>query len=290
MKYVKTYTLPYIIFLYLISCREKELSNLNGKEILSDKTIMVSNKNAYKLETDSTILRTDNYGNILGGDLRDWDFDNKNYEYILLQEFYEMYNNPDKIYIGEEKSFIFDVKNNSVRLTWFTSVELNCKGFEVERNTVSDKTSDWKTVGYIKGNGNSERLITYNYIDKNLSDGKYRYRLKQIFSNEEYEYHVLSNPVTITNFEKMFEFYPVYPNPVSEKFIVRVFLSEKDTVSLYFVNGNDTTYILNHEPQVRGFYKLTVDKKTLGFENEIKRLYINCKTCDKKRYFGDIQF
>ncbi|MBK8551919.1 MAG: hypothetical protein IPL53_12960 [Ignavibacteria bacterium] len=120
-------------------------------------------------------------------------------------------------------------------------------------------------------------------------DGITIYRLKH-YSNGEFNYHNLNNFVAITNYKKDFEFYPVYPNPVSDKFKVRVFLSGKDTVSLYFLNGKDTTYILNHEPQERGFYKLTVYKKSLGFENEIKRLYINCKSCDKKKNFGDIQF
>jgi hypothetical protein len=229
-------------------------------------------------------------GNILGGDMNDWNFDSNNYNYILKQEFYEMYNNPDKIYTGETQSFFSDVKNNSVILTWFTSIEVNCKGFDVERSTGVNENPAWKIIGYVKGHGNSESLITYKYLDKNLPDGKYRYRLKQIFTNGEFEYYILPNSVTITNYEKVFEFYPVYPNPVSDKITVRAFLAEKDTLSLYFVNSKDTTYILNHEPQERGFYKLTIDKKSLGFENEIKRLYIDCKTCDKKRNFGDIQF
>lgn len=219
----------------------------------------------------------------------DWDFDYKNYEYVQKQEFYEMYNNSDKIYIPEEQSFFSEVNKNSIILKWFTSRETNCKGFDVERAGY-EQNSDWKKVGFVKGNGNSNSLLEYSYTDKNLLNGKYRYRLKHVSTNGEYEYHNLPNEVTITNYEKSFEFYPVYPNPVSGKFTVSIFLSKKDTVSLYFIHGIDTTYILNHEPQERGFYTLTIDKKSLGFENEIKRLYINCKSCNKTNNFGDIQF
>ncbi len=54
--------------------------------------------------------------------------------------------------------------------------------------------------------------------------------------------------------------------------------------------GNDKTYLLNHEPQERGFYKMTADKEKYGFENEVKRLYIPCNSCNKKKNFGDIKF
>jgi len=101
--------------------------------------------------------------------------------------------------------------------------------------------------------------------------------------------------VFVINYPKHTEFYPAFPNPVSEYVTFSFYLPKKDIVSLYFLNDNninnkDTIYILDHEPQERGYYKVTIDKESLGFDNETKRLYIDCESCDKKKNFGDVQF
>ncbi|MBK8551918.1 MAG: hypothetical protein IPL53_12955 [Ignavibacteria bacterium] len=57
-----------------------------------------------------------------------------------------MYNNPDKIYTNEMPSILFEVKNNSVKLTWSTSSELNSKGFDIERSTGVNENPDWKKL------------------------------------------------------------------------------------------------------------------------------------------------
>jgi len=277
-----------ILILASFSCAKRE-ENQKTKESQSDTKGLSSDKGKQNLQVDSTILITDSLGNILGGDTSDWDFVNDNYKDILRKGFASMYNNPDKIYGGEASSFFSEVIDKTVMLTWFTGKEIICKGFDIERTKGTEQNSDWEKVDFVKCI-DKPISMTYKYFDENLPDGVYRYRLKQISANGNFEYHVLPNEVVMTNYDKVFEFYPAYPNPVADKFTVSVFLSQKDTVSLYFLNGKDSIYILNHEPQQRGFYELTVDTKTLGFENEIARLYINCESCSKKKNFGDIQF
>jgi len=267
--------------------KEENYSNQNRKQ--SDTTSLSSNKSKSNLEADPTILKTDSLGNILGGDMSDWDFDNSNYKDILKQEFSPMYNNPDKISPAGLGSLFSEVIDKTVMLTWFTSKEMVCKGFDIERTKGTEQNSDWEKVDFVKCI-DKPISMTYKYFDENLPEGIYRYRLKQISTNGDFEYHNFPNEIVITNYEKTFEFYPVYPNPVSGKFTVSVFLSKKDTVSLYFMNGKDSIYVLNHEPQQRGFYNLTIDTKSLGFENEIRRLYIDCESCSKKKNFGDVQF
>ncbi|MEO8664457.1 MAG: hypothetical protein ABI462_03085 [Ignavibacteria bacterium] len=238
---------------------------------------------------DSAILITDSVGNIIGGDTSDWDFNSKNYQIFLKDEFPRT-NELDGPIIPETKSFFSEVKKKSVILTWYTAREIDCEGFDVERTQEIGTDAHWKKVAFVKGSGNSKKTIWYKYTDKNLPNGNYLYRLKQISTDGETEYFNLSEDVAITSHEKIFDFYPVYPNPVSDKFTIRVYSSEDDTLSLYFIKGNDTTYAVDHEPQEKGFYKLTLNKETLGFENETVRLYIDCESCDKKKNFGDIQF
>lgn len=248
-----------------------------------------------KNSSDKTILRTDSVGNILGGDMKYWDFDENNYDEI--QEYNYMFGRPfykgDPIPVTgfQDEPFSFEIDGHDVILKWSTATEIDNKGFYVERKEFNSMSIDkqWMELGFVKGYGSSEKERKYEVIDKDLGNGKYNYRLKQISFNNEFQYHNLNSEVFMINYPSQFEFYPAYPNPVSDKVNISFYLPKKDVVSLFFING-DTTYILDHEPQERGFYKLTIDKNSLGFENEIKRLYIDCKSCNKKRNFGDIQF
>jgi hypothetical protein len=58
-----------------------------------------------------------------------------------------------------------------------TASESNNKGFEIQRGANS---TDLGTIGFVKGAGNSSILQKYKYQDKNLKEGIYYYRLKQI--------------------------------------------------------------------------------------------------------------
>ena len=299
----KTYSFLFIISgfiilnLIFISCRENVTNQLIRNDIQSDSAVIVSNKSAYYLETDSTILKTDSLGNILGGDLNDWNFSQKNYsdmkKYIF--KFRRPFHKNDIIPVPglADEPFTAENSGNNVILKWFTTSELENKGFYVERNETNNRNDKdhWLELGFIKGNRNSNRENRYQFIDTEVETGAtYLYRLKQVSFKNEIDFHSLPGEVFVMKYPGQFEFYPAYPNPVTDKVTFSFYVPKKDVVCLFFLNEKDTTYILDHEPQERGFYKLTIDKKSLGFENEIKRLYINCKTCDKKRNFGDIQF
>ncbi len=81
----------------------------------------------------------------------------------------------------ELTSFIAEVKQLYVVLHWKTATEVNIYGFEVERASSSTTPGqDWQKVGFVQGNGNSNSPKEYSFADKELSGGKYSYRLKQI--------------------------------------------------------------------------------------------------------------
>lgn len=288
-----------VLIIALISCVKKDdnYSGQSAKGSQTDTTGLNPDKNINNFEIDSTILRTDNLGNILGGDMSDWDFNNNNYKEIQekMDMFVRPYNGEPMPVVGE--SFYYEIDGDNVILVWFTAREININGFYVERAVSISERSDvkWTEVGFVKGNGNSQEEHKYEFTDKNLKKGNYNYRLKQVSFKDEIEYYNLSydvimNDLTMMRQPKLFQFYPEYPNPVVKKLNICFYVPKMEVVSLFFINGKDTVYILDHMQQKKGFYKFSIDKKSLGFENEINRLYIECESCNKKKNFGDIQF
>lgn len=68
----------------------------------------------------------------------------------------------------------------------------------------------------------------------------------------------------------------VYPNPVNNNFYIRVTsnasVNSADTVSLYFLNNNDSVWICKNQPVVLGTYNYYLKKDSLGFSPGLKQL------------------
>ncbi len=97
---------------------------------------------------------------------------NKNGNEIYLNGV--LYTGPTPV---ELVSFNASVKNNSVLLSWKTATEVNNYGFEVER---SSNNETFTRYSFVQGSGNSNSDKHYSFTDKNLQNGTYYYRLKQI--------------------------------------------------------------------------------------------------------------
>jgi hypothetical protein len=75
---------------------------------------------------------------------------------------------------------------------------------------------------------------------------------------------------------------PVFPNPVNNnftiKFITNSHFSITDTISLYFLNSStDTNYIIKNKPYPAGVYYIQLNKDSLGYSNQIVKLYFKHK-------------
>ena len=93
-------------------------------------------------------------------------------------------------------------------LSWETASELNSDYFEVQR---SFKGSDFEAIGKIAAAGNSNRLTSYAFDDKNIRfNGVYSYRLRQVDfdGTETYSYIVDINVERKGNIGAL-----IYPNP-----------------------------------------------------------------------------
>jgi len=107
--------------------------------------------------------------------------------------------------------FSSKIIKESVLLEWQTATEINNEGFFVE-HSIDGK--EWITLGFIEGNGNSEELINYDFMDRSpvKGDNNY-YRLRQLDFDGREEIHRVAT-----------EFVPgegagqinIFPNPVSK--------------------------------------------------------------------------
>jgi len=86
-------------------------------------------------------------------------------------------------------SFSSEVNGNNVSLKWITVTEINNLGFEIERRKTKNVRNDnWENIGFVNGNGTTTELQAYTFVDENISDGIYQYRLKQVDYDGSFEY------------------------------------------------------------------------------------------------------
>jgi hypothetical protein len=78
----------------------------------------------------------------------------------------------------ELTSFTATLQGTSALLHWATATETNNSGFQIERSV--EGSGVWTEVAFINGAGTSNSPKIYSYEDKNLTPGKYIYRIKQI--------------------------------------------------------------------------------------------------------------
>lgn len=142
-------------------------------------------------------------------------------------------------------SFTAAKAGNSVHLKWSTATETNNKGFEVERKAQDAESMAWGKIGFVEGSGTSTEVQNYSFEDKNLSAGKYFYRLKQIDFDGTFEY--LKEAEANVAAPGEFVLYQNYPNPFNPvtNFGVRISNSGFVSLKVYDILGNEIAVIVN---------------------------------------------
>ncbi len=111
---------------------------------------------------------------------------------------------------------VIAIENNTAKLDWTTSSEINNDKFIIER---SIDAINFKAIGEVKGNGNSTQLHSYNFVDINPKNGINYYRLKQVDFDGKYEY----SPTKTALFKNENSInVDVYPNPSANNFNVEL--------------------------------------------------------------------
>ena len=125
----------------------------------------------------------------------------------------EIYFDPwiDSPFPVELTTFTVSAKNNFVLLNWQTATEVNNYGFEIQKSEVSSQNSEFETVGFVDGHGNSNSPKEYSFKDENVTAGTYKFRLKQIDNDGQFKY---SKVVEVSlNQPAEFSLSQNYPNP-----------------------------------------------------------------------------
>ncbi|HLY69043.1 MAG TPA: T9SS type A sorting domain-containing protein, partial [Puia sp.] len=124
------------------------------------------------------------------------------------------------------------ISNNTVSLTWQTTVEENSDHFDVQR---SSDGSNWSSIGTLAAQGNSEIVTNYSYLDPSPGGGVNYYRLNMIDKNGEHSY----TDVKVVNMNALAAF-RIFPNPAKD--FVNVTLGD--------ASGNSTIRLFNFSGQI----------------------------------------
>jgi len=165
----------------------------------------------------------------------------------------------------ELTSLSASLKGNNVELSWTTASEVNNFGFEVQKTDfpIGDESqiSEWKTVGFVKGGGNSNSVKEYFFTD--FLDFNFRYRLKQIDNNGRF---VFSKEIEVKNLLSMsFSLSQNYPNPFNPSTVISYSIPKTLSVKLevYNVLGKIVGTLVN-ETQDAGVYSISFNAKDLS--------------------------
>lgn len=159
----------------------------------------------------------------------------------------------------ELTSFTATSQNQQVTLNWITASEINNNGFEIQRSV---DNSNFVTVGFVKGSGTTTTRQEYSFIDKNLSNGIYSYRLKQIDFNGSFEF---SNVVEVD--VRSLDNYILeqnYPNPFNPTTNIGYILKEKTNVRVVVMNSiGEEIAVLVNQTQEQGYHQLEFNASNL---------------------------
>jgi photosystem II stability/assembly factor-like uncharacterized protein len=151
-------------------------------------------------------------------------------------------------------------EGNDVILNWQTASETNNKGFDVERQV----SSQWEKVGFVEGNGTSTAPHSYSYRDRNLNEGRYNYRLKQIDLDGSYKY---SGTIEVQAGSTPDQYFLSrnYPNPFNPSTTIEFTVPENAgnvRLTIYNVLGEKAAEIVNG-PLAAGKYTYKWNAKNI---------------------------
>jgi hypothetical protein len=157
-------------------------------------------------------------------------------------------------------SFDVTARQNDALLDWSTSTEINNKGFDVQR---SKDATNWETIGFINGIGQSSAVNHYQYRDKGLAAGRYFYRLVQIDFNDKKTISAIKS-ITL-NGQLDFDLKQNYPNPFNQSTVIEFTIPTRQNVliGIYDIKGRLIQTLVN-ETRQKGTYTIQFNRKELS--------------------------
>lgn len=163
------------------------------------------------------------------------------------------------------KSFNYNMKNRDVTLKWVTESEINNKGFEIERAELKNGNNEYRKIGFTESKNKNNEPLIYSFEDKKLASGKYRYRLKQIDNNGNFEYFELKNDIAVALPTK-YDLSQNYPNPFNPttKIDFQLQYDGKVTLQIYDITGKEIATLINNEFKKADYYTIVFNGNSLS--------------------------
>ena len=158
----------------------------------------------------------------------------------------------------EFTSFAGNTVDGDIILNWSTATEINNRIFEVERKK---ENSNFVTIGFVDGKGTTTEEHEYSFIDRNISAGKYLYRLKQIDFDGTFEYSI---EIEVNAAPISFSVEQNYPNPFNPSTKISYSIPQKSFVTLKVFDplGSEVATLVNGELEA-GSYNIEFNAANL---------------------------
>lgn len=164
------------------------------------------------------------------------------------------------------QGYIFE---NSVKLIWQTATEHNNYGFEILRR--QQESEHYEKICFVNGNGTTGEASEYSFIDNDVKQGVYYYRLKQIDNDGSFKF--LGTIQISVSLPMEFRLNQNYPNPFNASTTISYILPRNDHVKLaiYDINSNEVLKLVD-EFQGRGYYNVTWNANNISSGSYFYRL------------------
>lgn len=169
----------------------------------------------------------------------------------------------------------------SIKISWATASEINNKGFYLQR---SDNGVDFILLKWIEGNGTTNHINEYSYLDTDVKTGViYYYRLAQVdFNGEENKSKVVAAKLNKDGFV-----FDARPNPYVHSTKISFELEQASNINAEVINplGQKVTTLIQGL-QDEGVYEFDFSARNYGFTSGVYtvRLIVN-GTVYTKRLF-----
>jgi len=179
----------------------------------------------------------------------------------------------------ELNEFSSELSGSNIELIWSTSTELNNSGFEIQRAIENGKlkieNGEWSKIGFVSGGGTTNEPREYSFTDRNLETGKYKYRLKQLDFNGNFEYFELAEVVSIGIPDKYY-LSQNYPNPFNPVTTINYDLPNDGivTIKVYDILGRELKTLMN-EMKTAGYHKIQFNAADLASGAYFYRLVVS---------------
>jgi hypothetical protein len=168
----------------------------------------------------------------------------------------------------ELSTFTAHQSGENISLTWRTETEVGNVGFDIERKS---EILDWQKIGFIKGNGYTNKPHEYSFKDLPSGSNNYQYRLKQIDNNGKSSYSTFID--VKLELPKKFVLEQNYPNPFNPNTNIRFQLPKDSRVSIKIYNmlGQEVSTLIDQDMSA-GYQTISFDASKIASGTYLYRI------------------